>query len=343
MKIIDISGFGHSGKTAVTDYLKQYSCIYGFPNHVEFELFRVAGGLVDLYYSVFESWNLIRSTVRINEFKALVSRIGIIQESSNPISYFTASGHGYDQYFNSNFIKISEKYIDKIITAKQDTFWPYENLRVSPIRVFMNKFNSKYFNSLLTSEIYFSDRNQFISHTVDYIQELFLEVTNSHSHIILNNGFDPFNPKPCLDMTGDAFAISVDRDPRDIYASQINSKDNFIPDFEKTINVDNIKKAMTGFDNIDHFIFRYKTLKQNVRVCDDPRIIKIRYEEFLLDHENQTRKLKSSLGISDTVVMVNKKFSVQDSIKNVGIWKKYAELEEIKKIEAELGQYCFNY
>eukprot|EP01133_Synstelium_polycarpum_P004767 gene4767-5554_t len=320
MDFIDISGFGHSGKTVVTDYLKQYTCVYGFSNHVEFELFRVPGGLIDLYYSLFESWNLIRGTARIKEFRSLVYRIGQVQRLSDPMSYFTASGHGYDQYFNGKFIEISEKFIDQLIKGKQKTFWPYENLRLSPLEVFVNKFKTRFFNSLLMAEIYFSDRNQFIDSANEYLQNLFKQALEpNHTHVLLNNGFDPFNPKACLDMAGSAFAVTVDRDPRDIYASQINANDNFIPDFEKNNYTEKIKKTMTGFSDIDLFIFRY--------------------EDFVLDHENQAELLKSRLGIDNSAEKINTGFDIKKSSKNVGVWKKYADMEEIKRIETELGEY----
>lgn len=345
MKFVDVSGFGHSGKTVVTDYLKQYDCVFSFPNHIEFELIRVPGGLLDLYFSIYESWNLIRSTVRINEFKTLVKRIGKIQSMSSPISYFTASAHGYDQHFNHKFIEISNRFIDKVITAKQITFWPYENLRVHPFLVFYNKFKSKFFNSLLKSEIYFSNRNDFLNYTEAYMNELFSEVVGpEQTHVVLNNGFEPFNSGLCLDIVGDAFSIIVDRDPRDIYASQINVEDVFVPNFEKDKRVDGIKKIMTGFNDIDHFLFRYKTLKENVIKNEaDSRIIKINYEEFILNHEDCARKIKSIIGISNTANLVNDTFDISKSRKNVGLWRKYADLPEIKRIGDELGEFCYDY
>ena len=344
MKIIDISGFGHSGKSAVTDYLKQYSCVSSFPNHVEFELIRVSGGLLDLYFSIYESWNLIRSTVRINEFKNLVNRIGTPQSISNPISYFTASGHGYEKLFNYRFTEISNNFINRIITGKQKTFWPYENLRVNPLLVFFNKFKARFFNTLLTSEIYFSDRNHFLTHTEAYFKELFSEIAETqHTHFLLSNAFEPFNPKLCIDMIGDAFSIIVDRDPRDIYASQINESDVYIPDFEQNRNNGSIKKLMTGFGNIDHFIFRYKALKENLVRNSNARIININYEDFVLNHDSCAGNIKSIIGISENENLIASDFDISRSRQNVGLWKKYADLREIKMIEDQLGQFCHNY
>lgn len=343
MKIVDISGFGHSGKTAVTDFLKQYDCVVGFPNFVEFELFRVPGGLLDLYFSIYESWNLIRSTVRINDFKKLVKRIGTIQSSSNPISYFTASGHGYDHYFNGRFIELSNNLINKIILAEQYTFWPYENLRLPGLIIFRNKLYARFFNSLVSANIYYSDRNQFIEHVQTYIKELFDELhAPGKTHVILNNAFDPFNPGLCLEMAGkDAYSIIVDRDPRDVYASQISAKDGYIPDFEKNKNIDKIKKLFTGFNDINQFIFRYRTIKGNVKDDKGGKVLRLRYEDFITDHENQSKIVRTFIGIDENAVIAGAEFSVSNSIKNIGLWKKYENLPEIKLIEKELKQYCY--
>ncbi len=342
-KIIDISGYGHSGKTVVTDYLKQYDQVFGFPNYVEFELFRVPGGLLDLYFALYESWNLIRSRVRINEFKSLAHRIGMVQTIKNPLSYFKASGHGYEQHFNNQFIAISERLIAKIIMQTQyNTFWPYENLRVTPIEVFFNKFKAKFFNQLVSVDLYYSDRNTFIKHVQTYINELFNEVgTTQHTHIVLNNAYDPFNPSICLDMIEDGVGIVVERDPRDIYASQIDTNNMFIPDFEMTKTADKIRKQFTGFNDIDYFIFRYKTIRQNVIKSDDTRVMRLKYEDFVLNHEDYSNKVLDFVGINRSASYSADNFDINNSIKNIGIWKKYSHLPEIIKIEKELAEYCY--
>jgi hypothetical protein len=261
---------------------------------------------------------------------------------SNPISYFTASGHGYNQYFNNRFVELSNKLIAKIISGQQYTFWPYENLRLNPLHVFYNKFKAKFFNSLTSTNIYFSDRDHFIEYVQTYMQELFAEAASkTHTHVLLNNAFDPFNPTPCIKMAGNAYSIIVDRDPRDIYASQISANDKFIPDFEKKKNIEKIKKQIIGFDDINHFIFRYKTIKGNVTNNNDDRILRIRYEDFLIDHINRSEIIKSFIGLPKESKISKTDFNINNSLKNVGLWKKYQHLDEIKVIEQELGQYCY--
>ena len=111
-KIIDVSGFGHSGKSAVSEFLTDHEGFYSFPMNVEFELFRVRGGLVDLYYSLYHNWNLIRTKESLVAFEKLVNRIGVIQSYKSISSLWISSGHGYNQFFNDLFISISKEYIN---------------------------------------------------------------------------------------------------------------------------------------------------------------------------------------------------------------------------------------
>ncbi|HTJ10965.1 MAG TPA: sulfotransferase [Dinghuibacter sp.] len=342
MKLVDVTGFGHSGKSSVVDFLKQYDAVFGFPNQVEFELFRVPGGLLDLYFAIYVSWNPIRATTRINEFRKLVKRIGTIQTGSRPLTYFTASGHGYEQYFNGRFIELSHRLIDKMTEQQIYTFWPYELLRMPYLTLFYKKLKSKFFNSLVSSTVYFSDRDQFIRDVRSYVEALFAEVeTNGATHFLLSNAFDAYNPGPCLEMAGDACSIIVDRDPRDIYASLIAPSEGFIPAVDQKKNMERIKKDMTGFNDIHQFIARNKIIRGNVNDPGSDRILRLRYEDFILDHERQAERVKSFIGLPAGATITRAGFDASKSSKNIGLWKKYRDTPEIKLIESELRQYCY--
>lgn len=342
-KIVDVSGFGHSGKTAVTDYLKSFHNVYSFPNHVEFELFRVAGGLVDLYQAIYQNWSLLRSKVRIEEFELLVNRIGPIQSKHKVSSYWQASGHGYDQYFNGNFIKISNEFLRRLVKDKHSQFWPYELLRGSEFDLFLTKVLKKIIKKEITSDIYYTERGDFLSIAAEYITKLFNEVGSCHhTHMILNNAFEPFNPQPCFDMVPNSVLIVVDRDPRDIYASMINFDDVYVPDFEKYNGAENVKKSITGFDDIEYFISRYKILRDNVIEQSNDRVLRISFEEFVLNNELCSKQIRDFIELDQTDNGVSQVFDADKSKKNIGLWKKYANIPEIKMIEKRLGQFCYD-
>jgi len=339
LKFIDISGFGHSGKTIVSDYLKENNRIFSFDNNVEFELIRVPGGLLDLYYSIFENWSLIRSSKRIKDFKKLIFRIGITPSISNPITYFNSSGHSYEQLFKNNFISESLDFIDKIVISTDRTFWPYENLTSNTLNLVLSKFKLKFFNKLIESEILYTKRENFLFLVNEYLNNLFLHIANnSESHVLLNNSCEPFSPECSLKILGDSYSIIVDRDPRDIYASQINQEDVFIPNFELKSGIYKMKKKMTNFENLQGFIERYKILHENISDINHTRVLRIKFEDFILDHKKSISNINNFLNLETNY---EAKFNVSDSIKNVGIWRKYKDLNEIKIIERELKKYCY--
>ena len=181
-KIVDISGYGHSEKTAISQFLNDHDSVFSFPNNIEFELFRFQGGLLDLYLSICYSWNLIRSRIRINEFKKLVCRIGTTSKKFKPWTLWTASVRGYNQYFNNKFIKISEEYIEGLIELKQKTYWPYDTYSDLKVNFVLSKLKNKLNKRLILKEIYYPDRTQFISYTSNYIYRLFKELGTSKQY-----------------------------------------------------------------------------------------------------------------------------------------------------------------
>lgn len=341
-KIIDVSGFGHSGKSAVSEFLADHEDFFSFPVNVEFELFRVSGGLIDLYYSVYHNWNLIRTRRSVLDFHKLISRIGIIQNKNSLSTLWKSSGHGYNQLFNDRFIELSELYLQKLVIFEQETFWPYEKLYLSDFKLFIEKIRGKLLNKVLTRKVFFTDRNTFLQETSNYIHGLFDEIKEPDvSNIILNNAFEPFNPSACLEMVQNSFSIIVDRDPRDVYASLLISGSGFVPDFEKDKLFNELKKKIVGFENIDEFILRFKLIKRNVESDNSSRVLRLRYEDFVLEHLESKEKIYQFLGITSPVKKSKISFNPEYSKKNIGIWKKYKHLPEIALIEKELTEYCY--
>lgn len=343
-KIIDVTGFGHSGKTAITDYLKQYPQVFSFPNHIEFELFRVSGGLVDLYHSVYASWSLLRSKKSIEEFKKVINRIGNIKSKKNITSWWNASGHNYDEHFNGMFKIHSEIFLNKLIIDSHRQIWPYSLLSISKLNLLIRNFSRTMFGQELKAEIYYSNRNDFLQLVNEYIQSLFKEVVEQkHSHIILNNAFEAYNPTPCFEMVPQSLSIVVDRDPRDIYASMIGSSDIFVPEFEKYKGADKLKKNLSGFDDINYFILRFKLLRENISFPNDERVLRINFEDFIINHDDCANRITNFIGLDRIAIERTKEFNLENSRKNVGVWKRFADLPQIKQIESELGLYCKDY
>ena len=68
MKLIDISGFGHSGKTTVTNLFSEVDATHVHDPNFEFGLLRLPDGLIDLKRNVLDNWTPIKSDIQIKRF-----------------------------------------------------------------------------------------------------------------------------------------------------------------------------------------------------------------------------------------------------------------------------------
>ena len=75
-RVVDISGYSFSGKSAFYDFLTDYKFVKGLGVETEFDLIRSKNGILNLYENVVENWSLVRSSVAIRDFKRLVYFLG---------------------------------------------------------------------------------------------------------------------------------------------------------------------------------------------------------------------------------------------------------------------------
>lgn len=339
-----ISGFNMTGKTVITDILKE---IDGFnvPIHTfEFNLLRIQGGILDLYNALEEDWSPIRSDAAIRRFRKITLKLGMNASFKNPISLFVANGTNYNKFFNGSFIKITNDYVNSLIDYSYEIEWPYLAIDESPfrqfyLRILRNIMKKKTFKR----EVYGTDKKDFVNKTKNYLNDLFKTIsTPSTKTFVMHNTIEPFNPTRGLDLFDDAKIIIVQRDPRDVYASNYVRDVAYIPSYEVKRHWD-LKMALTSADKIDLFIKRqlaqYNRIKKNK---DDDRVLRLRFEEIVLNYEETLQKIYNFLNIdSSEHSLKNKFFKPELSKKNIGLWKKMDNSKEIKLIENTLQEFCY--
>ncbi|MDA0848497.1 MAG: hypothetical protein O2827_01915, partial [Verrucomicrobia bacterium] len=102
MKIIDVSGFGHSGKTAVSDLLREVQGVEAHDHSFEFGLIRFADGIIDLHSNLVGNWSPLRSDRAIKRFRELCQKLAT----------------GYSKHLNPSFLEISDKYVESLIDGR---------------------------------------------------------------------------------------------------------------------------------------------------------------------------------------------------------------------------------
>ena len=125
MKIVDLSGYSYSGKSAYYDLFSSLSSVKSFGVESEFDLIRVQGGIYDLFQSLTDdNWSLIRSSNAIHLFKNLVSNLA---GKRSVITRLNNLGLYYDDLF-PGFLYKSSLFIDKLILSSYNAYWPVPDL-----------------------------------------------------------------------------------------------------------------------------------------------------------------------------------------------------------------------
>ena len=226
MKIIDISGFGHSGKTAVTNLLSEVKGLDVHYPTFEFGLLRFPDGLIDLKRNISTNWSPIKSDIALKRFKKLSTNLS----------------ESYSKNINSNFHLLTENYIDSLRFTTHQVHW-FDRLYftnnitlINVIKFAVTKLGLKtvfkFFIGLISKDtnqkkdlVNLVDSKNFDSKTKIYLENLLF---SKSPIVVTNNAFEPFEPSEAMSFFSESYCIIVDRDPRDIYLSSINHKSAFV-------------------------------------------------------------------------------------------------------------------
>ncbi|WP_166485683.1 sulfotransferase [Rhodoferax ferrireducens] len=328
MKIIDLSGYMFSGKSAVSDILREFDGIQ-VPNYrVEFDLLRMPGGMIDLKHAVMD-WSPVRTYGAVRRFDKLVNMLALSPRFPGKL-YKT--GFGYTQHY-PNILRLKDEFLRSIIAVQWDTPWPYADIDDGPIDTFVRKICSKL--SISKSRKYFLvDKEKFIPASQKFIQGLLINsiANDQPSVVVTHNALEPFLPGRNLDLLGDdAVCIVVDRDPRDIYATAITSQVGFN---------DNLRfyRRIAGAHDVEVFIKRYLIYRKNINF-DDRRVLRLNFRDLVLDYNQSLQEICDFSGLELTQQIRKRQFFNPDNSRNnIDIWKQ-ASLnsysEDFSRIETE--------
>ncbi len=200
------------------------------------------------------------------------------------------------------------------------------------------------------TEVYLSGGEGFAEKTKIYMGKiLFSGLESNIDKVVTNNAFEPFLPQKSLEFFHDACAVIVDRDPRDIYASIVNAKEMFVPDFEKDNKLcdagylQQLKEDMLGTADVQSFIKRQGLYRSKMNFDKKKKnIIYINYEDLVMNYGKTIQKIFTKVGVDPRQHIKKKQyFNPAQSEVNVGAWKRIGDSNEIKLIEKELKEYLY--
>jgi len=353
MKVIDVSGFGHSGKTAVTDLLREVEGVHAHPHSFEFGLLRLPDGIMDLAHALTDkTWSPSRSDRAIKRFLRLCQ-------------VFQAT---YKNFLEIDLQELSLAYIDEITEEKISVHGWYDSLYECPrfnlakelarsigllglyrkVKKPASKLN---ISKKPYEDVYLSSGFNFLEATKAFLEKvLFNSIFSEKSALLLNNAFEPFSPLESLKYFDHASCIIVRRDPRDIYASVKLYEESFIPPFEKENSryslqfLLNLKRDMLGLDDLKKFISRQKLYhsKTNSSLGNE-KVLLVDYEDLVIHYKETTSRIFDFLEIPTSSHRDKLNFfDPRNSKQNVGIWRKLDDRDTISVLEANLADQLYD-
>lgn len=347
MKFIDISGVGHSGKAAAGDLLREIDGIFLPDFQFEFDFIRVRGGLLDFRHALVDDWSPVRSQAAYFAFKETIQHMGVNPSWWNIRSWMKSTSQRYDRVFEEQFIEVASAFGDSFINGKYKASWPYDDLKISGLsRLFRKIMGRLGLRTYLTRDVLLLDGVDFDQKARELLKNLYSYLTdeNTTDFCAFFNGIEPFNPVAGLNMMGEgARQIVVVRDPRDMYVSGMN--DHNLSESDRHLQSsdnDGLSKSFLATDNLDLFIKRYKLYNKQVYSSGDPRILKIRFEDLVINYDRVVPKILEFIDVNKDQHKRKKHFfNPAVSIKGIGLWKKYSKQDEIKYIEEELSEFLY--
>lgn len=342
-RFLDVSGVGNSGKSALVDLLREFDGVWAPEFWFEFDLLRVPGGLVELKTALCDDWSPIRSHAAVRAFCEVVDRMGVDPRWWDMRGLLRSSSQRYDRRFRGRFRELSRRFADSFIVGRYRAEWPYDDLDRSDSRRFARKLLRRMgFRRLLMREVLLVDGAQFGERATRYLQDLYAQlVPEETTWVTLNNGFEPFNPVPFLEMLQGSRQIIVTRDPRDIFVSGLNAY-RVTGENRQLLASDNdgLNKSFLATDDLRLFTKRYRLYHEKLYRGEDPRVMHLRFEDLIYRYDATVAAVTQFLGIDrEQHRRAGQAFSPERSAANAGLWRRYKGRAEIDYIECELGPY----
>lgn len=326
--IIGACGFGSTGSSAVSDYLKEYGNVQVL-DQIEFTWVSAVDGLIDLDYHVNHPHNRTMDSIRaIERYRSMCRR---------NVNKYNKTGIPPEI-----FLKLTDDFLNSIITTSWD--WSLH----SPIGLFdrikrniyarfsiVSKWEVKHgrhWEGYPLEKVYLSVLPEdFDEKAKKHVRDILLAMGADFSKpIILDQPFAGNNPQACFKFYDDPYAVVVDRDPRDNYV------------FAKTKLLG--RMHLMPINNVEDFVKYYRALRKNQPYTQPhERVLSMKFEDLVYHYDDATAKLRDFFHLPENP---NPKsiFDPAISMPNTQVWKRFPQYaKDIEYIERELPEYLFDY
>ncbi|MEI8602885.1 hypothetical protein P4S55_20045 [Shewanella sp. PP-Sp27a-2] len=220
VKYLDLSGYMFSGKSAVSDLIREFDGFQVPDYHTEFDLIRILSGLSELRWCIVNNWSPMRADAGLRKFKKTIE---MLARTPKGLKRLYQVGFGYERQY-PNIIEATTEFINNLTEDTWCMKWPHALLELSAIDIFKTKFRAKVKGHFPWPEIDFSlvSPETFDKYANLYIYRLLAEKRAEGVHtVVTHNALEPYSPDVGFPLFNNVKSIVVDRDVRDIYMTSI--------------------------------------------------------------------------------------------------------------------------
>ena len=309
MNIVTILGNTNSGAGAIYEYLIGRDDTNDPFNKKEFRILSDPGGINDLY-AIFNSYSL-------QSFNEAFRRLVEIEKLYRSNRTVIKDGLGLNSV--DNYEELWNNYINSIKGSNYSHRYIYADIKKNSFIQILNRICSRlgYRQILFKNYLTGVSKREFRDHTYDFLTKLMI---NNNSEIKINvlNQCGTFStPISSTELLGEPKIICVRRNPLDQYSEL---------------------KLHKGMRNPKEFIDWYLHLKrmESRDQFKDEKVLEINFEDFVLNNDEEVKKISSFLKIDHKVKSTYKS---QLSAQNIGKYKKNLTKNETKLIVNELSEW----
>ena len=291
--IINITGMGHSGKSLLTDIIQE-NLNYEISPAVEFELFRMPYGLLDLLDVVDGGNDPLRFKIVHTRLVRQLRRMSNSVIPALPWTYLLNSGHGYSKIYGKEFLEFikeieSLKSCDLKDITRIDVL---SHLSESSLNFALSKLK------LMGHQIQLESMPNF--DITDLADELIASIhrmykADTKDVVLLNNALDHFSLLRKTASYLNIKTVFVKRDPRDIWISLFGKQKTYSPKWERSSWSDAIKTKLWPED-IDDFIQQYSLTMERLNSFP-ANVLVVNYEDLVLETSEELERICNFLSI----------------------------------------------
>lgn len=322
-----VAGYGWSGSSAVVDLLREYK---GFHSaEIEFRLVKDPKGISDLYDALIEHWDPLKSDIALKDFYWFANHL-----NAKRSKFSLYAGLNYQLFFGKTFFESTINFLHQLTLFEYTGHWWYfdflKTRNQMAIKKFLSLFRLSSNEKMLFSHV---NKDDFIAIVQQYIESIFKPIweKSSAKTIILDQAISVNDFDNQMRYFKDSKTIIVDRDPRDIYVDLMKSGCLLGNDIRKN-------------HNVSHYIEWHKALRTRCsEIALHPDALVISFHDLINHYEETVAKIERFLGLDSSYhIRKGKHLIVNNSKKNIGLWKEVLSKEENSILETELAEWIIH-